>query len=48
MTREEFNQLMKSKDEFEVILYTDSSAVGLCYKFDTFGELVDLIKNQNE
>ena len=48
MTQEEFNQLMQSKEEVQVILYTDSSAVGLCYKFDTFGELVDLIKNQNE
>lgn len=47
MTQEEFNQLMKSKEEVKVILYTDSSAVGLCYKFDTFDELVDLIKNQN-
>ena len=48
MTQEEFNQLMKSKEEVKVILYTDSSAVGLCYKFDTFGELVDLIKNQDK
>lgn len=48
MKQEEFNQLMKSKEEVKVILYTDSSSVGLCYKFDTFDELVDLIKNQNE
>ena len=47
MKREEFNQLMNSKEEVKVILYTDSSSVGLCYKFDTFDELVDLIKNQN-
>lgn len=48
MTKEELNQLMQIKEAVEVILYTDSSAVALCYKFDTFGELVDLIKNQNE
>lgn len=48
MTKEELNQLMQSKEEVKVILYTDSSVVGLCYKFVTFGELVELIKNQNE
>lgn len=48
MTQEELNQLIQGKDEVHVILYTDSSAVALCYKFDTFGELVELIKNQNE
>ena len=48
MTQEELNQLMQGKDEVHVILYTDSSTVALCYKFDTFSELVELIKNQNE
>jgi hypothetical protein len=48
MSKEELNQLMQSKEEVKVILYTDSSSVGLCYKFDTFDELVKLIKNQNE
>ena len=48
MTKEELNQLMQGKEEVKVILYTDSSVVGLCYKFDTFNELVELIKNQNE
>lgn len=48
MTQKELNQLMQSKEEVKVILYTDSSSVGLCYKFDTFNELVDLIKNQNK
>ena len=48
MTKEELNQLMQAKDEVEVILYTASSPIALCYKFDTFSELVELIKNQNE
>lgn len=46
MTKEEqLNQLMQSKEEIKVILYTNSSSVGLCY---TFNEIVDLIKNDNE
>lgn len=48
MTKEELNNLMEVKEEVHVILYTDSSPFASCYKFDTFGELVDLIKNQNE
>lgn len=48
MTKEELNQLMQGKDEVHVMFYTDSSVVGLCYKFDNFSELVELIKNQNE
>lgn len=46
MTKEEqLNQLMQSKEEVKVILYTNSSGVGLCY---TFNEIVDLIKNKND
>ena len=37
-----------SKKEIHVILYTDSSPIASYYKFDTFGELIELIKNQNE
>ena len=48
MTKEELNRLMQAKEEVHVILYTDSSPIASCYKFDTFGKLVDLIKNQNE
>ena len=36
---------MKHKEELKIILYTNSSSVGLSCSFD---ELVDLIKNQNE
>lgn len=45
MTQEELNQLIQSKEEVKIIVYTDSSSVGLSYSFD---ELVELIKNQNE
>lgn len=46
MTKEEqLDQLMQSKEKIKVILYTDSSSVGLCY---TFNEIVDLIKNKND
>lgn len=48
MTKEELNNLMQAKEEIHVILYTDSSPIASCYKFDTFGELIELIKNQNE
>ena len=37
-----------SKKEIHIILYTDSSPIASYYKFDTFGELIELIKNQNE
>ena len=45
MKQEELNQLIQSKEEVKVIVYTNSSSVGLSYSFDG---LVDLIKNQNE
>lgn len=46
MTKEEqLNQLMQSKEEVKVILYTDSSSVGLCFTFD---EIVKLVKNKKE
>ena len=48
MTQEELNQLIQSREEVKVILYTNPSSVGLSYSFDTFDELVELIKNQNE
>lgn len=48
MTQKELNNLMWAKKEIHVILYTDSSPIASCYKFDTFGELIELIKNQNE
>lgn len=39
---------MWAKEEIHVIFYTDLSSIASCYKFDTFGELIELIKNQNE
>ena len=45
MTQEEFNKLMQSKEEVKVILYTDSSSVGLCL---TLNEIVKLVKNKKE
>lgn len=48
MTQEELNQLMQSTEEVKVILYTNSSGVGLSYSFNSFDELVKLIKNQNK
>ena len=43
--KEQFNQLMQSKEEVKAILYTDSSSVGLCFTFD---EIVKLVKNKKE
>ena len=45
MTQEEFNKLMQSKEEVKVIIYTDSSSVGLCFTFD---EIVKLVKSKKE
>jgi len=42
MTQEEFNQLIQSKEEVKVIIYTDSSSVVLSYSFD------ELVKSMEE
>ena len=42
MTQKELNNLMLVKEEIHVIFYTDSSFIASCYKFDTFGELIEL------
>jgi len=45
MTQEEFNKLMESKEEVKVIVYTDSSSVGLCF---TLSEIVNLVLHIKE
>lgn len=45
MTKEEFNKLLQLKEEVKVIVYTDSSSIGLSLTLD---EIVKLVKKENE